>query len=141
MPYVLGRERFTLGTHCWEVEVEKEGWAVGVARESLARKGCFIISPKKGIWAVGKDSFQPFSLLAFTSNGKTPLTLPHEPKKIRVYVDYEDGRVEFYNADTEDLMFTFFRASFAGDEIRPFFWVGDGETVCSDDSERRSPPL
>ncbi|CAM4666320.1 unnamed protein product [Caretta caretta] len=47
-PCVLGCEGFTSGRHCLEVEVGGEGgWFVGVARESVRRKGD--ISPEEGI--------------------------------------------------------------------------------------------
>uniref|UniRef100_A0A8D0L503 B30.2/SPRY domain-containing protein n=1 Tax=Sphenodon punctatus TaxID=8508 RepID=A0A8D0L503_SPHPU len=51
---VLGCKGFNWGKHCWEVEVgEGQRWAVGVARESVRRKGGISRSPEGGIWAVG----------------------------------------------------------------------------------------
>lgn len=126
---VLGCERFTSGRHWWEIEVEtlKETgwWAIGVARESLKRKERFSLSPNEGVWAVGKDLSLPRLLWAFTSPQWTPLTFIHQPKKIRVFLDCKGGRVEFFNADTSDLIFSFPSASFS-EEIRPFFLVGWG---------------
>ncbi|NXT49229.1 TRI58 ligase, partial [Pluvianellus socialis] len=54
---VLGQEGFREGRHCWEVEVQGEvgrysWWGVGVARDSVARKGNIHLSPERGVWAL-----------------------------------------------------------------------------------------
>nr|XP_020633580.1 tripartite motif-containing protein 10-like [Pogona vitticeps] len=137
MPCVLGCEGFCSGRRWWEVrvdpevEVEERGWimwAVGITRESGLRKGRISPSPNEGIWAIGKTSY-PFTscqLSAFASPEPTPLTLRQELRKIRVSLDYEDGRVEFFDADTDHLIFTFPSASFDGEKVYPYFWVGWG---------------
>ncbi|NWV00894.1 BT2A1 protein, partial [Upupa epops] len=54
---VLGRERFSEGRHCWEVEVEggeETKWAVGVAEESRERKNYVYFDPVNGFWGVGR---------------------------------------------------------------------------------------
>ncbi|CAI5768052.1 E3 ubiquitin-protein ligase TRIM7-like [Podarcis lilfordi] len=132
---VLGCERFTSGRHWWEVEVEEEEgamWALGVARVSLRRKGCFSFSPKEGIWAVGKRPHGPpwpCQLFALTSPEWTPLALSHEPRKIRVSLDYEGGQLHFFDADSDGLIFAFPSASFSGERILPFFQVVSGVTM------------
>uniref|UniRef100_A0A8C0H8B2 Zinc finger protein RFP-like n=1 Tax=Chelonoidis abingdonii TaxID=106734 RepID=A0A8C0H8B2_CHEAB len=101
---VLGCEGFTSGRHCWEVEVGAGGyWAVGVARESVRRKGWISRSPKGGIWAVGcwGDQFQ-----ALTSP-VTPLPLSRAPSRIRVCLDCDRGQVTFIDAGDEAPIFTF----------------------------------
>uniref|UniRef100_A0A8D2KS10 Zinc finger protein RFP-like n=1 Tax=Varanus komodoensis TaxID=61221 RepID=A0A8D2KS10_VARKO len=135
MMSVLGREIFTSGRHWWEVEVEENlgRWAVGVARESVRRKGVVRISPDEGFWAVGKsfrDSSSPCQILAFTSPKPLPLTLRRKLRKIRVFLDYEEDRVEFFDVDSDDLIFTFHSASFSGEKILPFFRVWRGVSSC-----------
>ncbi|XP_048345364.1 uncharacterized protein LOC125428774 isoform X1 [Sphaerodactylus townsendi] len=130
---VLGCEGFTSGRHSWEVEVEVEkeqvvgglGWAVGVARESVRRKGLVYACPREGIWVVGK--VMPYGFLAFTSPEDSISILSHEPKKIRVSLDYKEGRVEFFDAHTGDLIFSFPSTSFSGERLHPYFrmeWLG-----------------
>uniref|UniRef100_A0A8C4VVZ1 RING-type E3 ubiquitin transferase n=1 Tax=Gopherus evgoodei TaxID=1825980 RepID=A0A8C4VVZ1_9SAUR len=122
---VLGSEGFTMGRHCWEVEVgERGGWAVGVARESLGRKGEISFKPKGGIWAVEYWEGQYWAL----TDPLTPLPLSWVPRRIWIYFDYEQGQVTFFNADNESLIFTFPPASFAGERIRPLFVVWETES-------------
>nr|XP_060615411.1 tripartite motif-containing protein 10-like isoform X2 [Anolis sagrei ordinatus] len=129
---VLGQERFASERHWWEVEVEEEKgamWALGVARESVRRKGIFKFTPNEGIWAVGKrpyDSPSPCRLSVLNSPEWVPLNLSHEPRNIRVSLDFEEGRLVFLDADTNKLIFAFSSVDFRGERIQPFFWVGSG---------------
>ncbi|XP_074873264.1 zinc finger protein RFP-like [Carettochelys insculpta] len=121
-PCVLGCEGFTLGRHCWEVEVGGgRCWAVGVARESVSRKGLISLSPEAGIWAVQQlgDQFQ-----ALTSP-VTPLPLSQAPCRIRVCLDCDRGQVTFIDAAAEAPIFTFPPGSIPGGRIQPWLWVWD----------------
>ncbi|KFV88985.1 Tripartite motif-containing protein 38, partial [Fulmarus glacialis] len=121
-PCVLGCEGFDSGRPCWEVEVGYGScWAVGVALESVKRKGPIDMSPMGGIWAVGqyKEKFQ-----ALTSPSPTPVLASTVPRRVRVCLDHAGGQVMFVNVDSEAVIFTFPRAMFAGEQIHPWFWVG-----------------
>ncbi|XP_065272144.1 zinc finger protein RFP-like [Emys orbicularis] len=123
---VLGCEGFISGTHCWEVEVGDGGyWAVGVARESVRRKGGISLSPEGGIWAVGwwGGQFQ-----ALTSP-ETPLPLSRFPSRIRVCLDCDQGQVTFIDAGDEAPIFTFPPGSVPGERIRPWLWVCQGSQL------------
>ncbi|NXJ69080.1 BT1A1 protein, partial [Rostratula benghalensis] len=121
---VLGREGFTSGRHYWEVEaVDGGGWAVGVSREDVKRKGEIEFKPEEGIWAVGQwaGHFQ-----ALTSPNRTLLPEMQTPKRIRVSLDYEEGRVAFFSVDEGIPTFTFPLASFGGIRVHPWVWLGPG---------------
>ncbi|XP_060126750.1 zinc finger protein RFP [Zootoca vivipara] len=118
-PSVLGHEGFTAGRHFWEVKVGSgEMWAVGVARKSVRRKGIFPLRPEEGIWAVGKSGGK---YLAFTSSDFSPLSLNKKPRRIRVTLGYEGGRVSFCDVDSGAELYTFSGASFSGEILLPFF--------------------
>ncbi|XP_028569587.2 E3 ubiquitin-protein ligase TRIM7-like isoform X2 [Podarcis muralis] len=107
---VLGCEGFTSGRHYWEVNVEDGGiWAVGVARASVRRKIELKLTPEEGIWALQGDFGQYQAL----TTPVTPLSPLCTPRRIRVFLDYERGQVEFLNADTKDSVFIFPSASFS----------------------------
>uniref|UniRef100_A0A8C3HTY9 Uncharacterized protein n=1 Tax=Chrysemys picta bellii TaxID=8478 RepID=A0A8C3HTY9_CHRPI len=119
---VMGCEGFTSGRHTWEVEVEGWGFCfVGVARESVSRKGEISFNPEQGIWAVSCSEDQYWALTS--PEQRIPLSPSRAPPRIQVHLDYEQGKVAFFDAGTGDPIFTFPPASFAGERIRPFFCV------------------
>ncbi|XP_062457132.1 butyrophilin subfamily 1 member A1-like [Rhea pennata] len=121
---VLGCEGFTSGRYYWEVEVENGGgWTVGVSSENVKRKENIMFKPEEGIWAVGQWAGQ---FQAFTFPEHTVFFEIQELKRIRVSVDYEEGRVAFFNVDEETPIFTFPLVSFNGIRIHPWFWLGPG---------------
>lgn len=120
-PCVLSCEGYTSGRHAWEVEVWDKGcWAVGVARESVRRKGHLIQNPEEGIWAVQRWVGQYQAL----TSPVTHLSLCKVPQMIWVSLDYEQGQVTFFSAGNEAPIFTFPLTSFAGEKIRLWLWVG-----------------
>nr|XP_034963771.1 butyrophilin subfamily 1 member A1-like isoform X2 [Zootoca vivipara] len=128
-PCVLGREGFTAGRHFWEVSVESgEEWDVGVARKSVERKGHFFLRPEEGVWAVGKRGVIYW---ACTSPLSSPLSLREKPRRIRVSLDYEGGRMSFFDADSGAELYTFSGASFSGETLLPFFSLWGNKTHLS----------
>uniref|UniRef100_K7FV11 Zinc finger protein RFP-like n=1 Tax=Pelodiscus sinensis TaxID=13735 RepID=K7FV11_PELSI len=116
-PCVLGHEGFTLGRHFWEVEVGNGScWGVGVARESVSRKGWISLSPKGGIWALQwwGGEFQALT------DPRIPLPL-RPPSRIRVCLDCDGGQVTFIDAGAETPIFSFPPGSLPGERIRP--WI------------------
>ncbi|KFP23577.1 Butyrophilin subfamily 1 member A1, partial [Colius striatus] len=120
-PFVLGWPGFAGGRHCWDVEVGEAGdWAVGVARESVPRKGRLSLSPQGGIWGVEKWGGQ---IRALTSRKVTLVPLRWVPRRVSVHLDYAGGSVAFFDAEEGGLMFLFSRAAFTGERVRPWLWV------------------
>ncbi|KAM6993313.1 butyrophilin subfamily 1 member A1-like isoform 1-T3 [Passerculus sandwichensis] len=122
-PCVLGSQAFAAGRHCWHVEVAEAGhwWAVGVAQESVRRKGVLNFTPQEGIWAVGQWFGQYH---AFSDPDWTPLHLPCLPRAIQVCLDFTYKQVTFADAESEAPIFAFCLASCAGERLRPWLWLG-----------------
>ncbi|XP_075594427.1 zinc finger protein RFP isoform X3 [Balearica regulorum gibbericeps] len=118
-PCVLGCEGFTSGRHFWEVEVGQGGvWALGVARASVKRKGLMSLTPKEGVWAL--EAYHSLT------SPRTNLRLNPLPRRIRVSLDYEGGRVAFFSTDDDAPILVYTRASFNGERVFPWFKMGIG---------------
>ncbi|NXU48119.1 TRIM7 ligase, partial [Turnix velox] len=117
-PCVLGSQGFATGRHCWGVEVAEGGdwWAIGVAQESVRRKGILSFTPEEGIWAVGQWFGQYF---AFTDPDWTPLSLTCPPRAIQVCLDFTARLVAFADAENESPIFAFCLASCPGEAFHP----------------------
>uniref|UniRef100_A0A8C3KB17 Uncharacterized protein n=1 Tax=Calidris pygmaea TaxID=425635 RepID=A0A8C3KB17_9CHAR len=120
-PCVLGSRGFTSGWHHWDVEICREGfWAVGVVKESVTRKVFLDLNPNKGIWALCHDHGE---CVACTSPDLTFLTLRSVPKRMRISLDYEEGRVVLFDAESKERIFAFLQVSFQGERVFPWFMV------------------
>ncbi|XP_074551360.1 zinc-binding protein A33-like [Halichoeres trimaculatus] len=115
---VLGREGFTSGSFYFEVQVKgKTEWDIGVALESVNRKGGNMLYPESGYWAMGMRQGESYWALS-----STPIRVPliEKPQRVGVYVDVEDGQVSFYNVDTASHIYSFTGYSFS-DRLVPYF--------------------
>ncbi len=102
---VLGSEGFNSGTHSWDVEVkENRWWILGVTTASNQRKGCDFFNTN--VWFVQRR-------MSARSGFSVKL------KRIRVYLDYERGKVSFSDPVTNTHLHTF-TTTFT-DTILPFF--------------------
>ncbi|XP_064176279.1 zinc-binding protein A33-like isoform X2 [Anguilla rostrata] len=112
---VLGSEGFTSGTHSWEVKVgNKLGWDIGVAKESITRKGSITYSPESGFWVLMLRNGDKYS-----ASGAPGLTLKRKPQSIRVQLDYDRGEVSFFDSSDMSLIYTF-KDTFT-ERVFPFF--------------------
>ncbi|XP_072891419.1 zinc-binding protein A33-like [Hemitrygon akajei] len=118
---VLGSEGFTSGGHYWEVEVTgNRCWSLGVAAESVERKGRVTLSPETGFWIIARVDD---AMRVYTSP-ESRLPADPIPGRVGVYLSYESGTVSFYNAETKSHLHTFTGNKFT-EKLYPFFWTWD----------------
>ncbi|XP_029916148.1 nuclear factor 7, ovary-like [Myripristis murdjan] len=115
---ILGSEGFNSGKHSWEVEVgDLPVWTVGLAKESVDRKGKRFVSPKHGVWCLWHSNGK-------YTNGlnKTVVTMKKSLQRIRVQLDYDRGKVSFY--DSDDMTNICNHRDTFTEKLYPYFSVG-----------------
>ncbi|KAM9384460.1 E3 ubiquitin-protein ligase TRIM21-like [Pholidichthys leucotaenia] len=131
-PCVLGNQSFSSGRFYFEVQVKgKTDWDLGVARESITRKGKIPLSPQNGYWTVWLRNGNEYKALAGPS---VRLHLQCGPEKVGVFVDYEEGLVSFYDVDAAALIYSFTGCSF-NHKLLPYF------SPCPNYGGKNSAPL
>ncbi|XP_033985595.1 E3 ubiquitin-protein ligase TRIM21-like [Trematomus bernacchii] len=129
---VLGKQSFSSGRFYFEVQVKgKTKWDLGVARESIKRKGAIILSPWSGNWTLRLRNVNEYKAL---DDPSVLLSLKFQPQKVGVFVDYEEGLVSFYDVDAAALIYSFTGCSFT-EKLYPFFGPG------LNDGGKNSSPL
>ncbi|XP_078141440.1 nuclear factor 7, ovary-like [Centroberyx gerrardi] len=115
-PVVLGSEGFSSGKHSWEVEVgDHPEWIVGLAKESIDRKGKRYATPKYGIWCLAHDSGK------YTNGLDKTVTVKKSLQRIRVQLDYDRGELSFYDSDDKTHIYTH-RDTFT-EKLYPYFEI------------------
>ncbi|XP_050959623.1 E3 ubiquitin-protein ligase TRIM39 [Labeo rohita] len=117
-PYVLGKEGFSSRRLYFEVQVKrKTNWTLGVAQESINRKGVIKLRPSNGFWTVQLRNENEYKALA----GPTvSLSLRVKPQRVGVFVDYEEGLVSFYDVESSSHIYSYTGQSFT-DKLYPYF--------------------
>ncbi|KAI1883359.1 hypothetical protein AGOR_G00230610 [Albula goreensis] len=113
---VLGSEGFSSGRHCWDVEFgDAHSWIVGVAKESISRKGEAVLSPDIGVWGIYQLKGKCIVLTA----PPTQLAVQWNLRRIRVQLDLDRGNVSFSDSRDNTPLCTF-KHSFTG-RVFPLF--------------------
>ncbi|KAM9784270.1 LOW QUALITY PROTEIN: bloodthirsty-related gene family, member 2 [Syngnathus typhle] len=114
---VLGEERFSGGR--WLGGGEKTEWSLGAVRSSINRKGRFGVCPTNGFWTL---SLKADGRYVVNDSPDVVLALEQRPRKVGIFVDYAEGHVSFYCADTGVHIYTFIETF--TDRLHPFFCPG-----------------
>ncbi|XP_026014226.1 E3 ubiquitin-protein ligase TRIM21-like [Astatotilapia calliptera] len=115
---VLGEQSFSSGRFYFEVQVKgKTEWNLGVATESINRKGQITLRPQDGFWTVRLRNGNEYEACA---DSPVDLCLHPGPEKVGVFVDYEEGLVSFYDVGAAALIYSFTGCSFTH-KLHPYF--------------------
>uniref|UniRef100_A0A671XVV6 B30.2/SPRY domain-containing protein n=1 Tax=Sparus aurata TaxID=8175 RepID=A0A671XVV6_SPAAU len=118
---VFGSEAFSSGIHEWDVEVSDNAmWALGVVRESVQRKGQILT----GYWEI-------VNLDGVYRAVSPPLVdkvlRVKKLQRIRVHLDFDEGKLSFYDLDTNKHIHTF-KHTFT-DSLFPYISTLDKEEM------------
>ncbi|KAM5217534.1 butyrophilin-like protein 9 isoform 2-T2 [Hipposideros larvatus] len=102
---VLSREHFQAGRHYWEVDVGRRSrWFLGACLAAVARAGPARLSPAAGYWVMGLWNRCEYFVL---QPERVALTLRVPPRRVGVFLDYEAGKLAFFNVSDGSHIFTF----------------------------------
>ncbi|XP_030225764.1 E3 ubiquitin-protein ligase TRIM39-like [Gadus morhua] len=123
---VLTRQSFSSGRFYFEVQVkDKTAWRLGVARESIDRKGETVRTPETGYWTLlyNKDG------LVFRDDPDVRLPLRAGLQKVGVFVDYDEGLLSFYDVEARDHIYSATGCTFT-EPLYPILspWYQEGGT-------------
>ncbi|OCT93475.1 hypothetical protein XELAEV_18016544mg [Xenopus laevis] len=125
---VLSTISFHSGRHYWDVDCSKSGyWRVGVAYPSIERggKNSYIGDNNKS-WALHKRDN-----LVSVKHDKNIIPINSVCYKIRVYLDYEAGRLHFYQLNEPIRHLHTFTVTFT-EPLHAAFWVREGSVTITE---------
>uniref|UniRef100_A0A8C8CPP2 E3 ubiquitin-protein ligase TRIM39-like n=1 Tax=Oncorhynchus tshawytscha TaxID=74940 RepID=A0A8C8CPP2_ONCTS len=115
---VLGKDGFSSGKFYYEVIVKgKTRWTLGVARESIDRKGQITLTPEDGLCVVYRRNVNVYKA---SNSPPVLLSLRKNPQKVGVFVDYEEGLISFYDVEARSHIYSYTGYTFT-EKLFPFF--------------------
>ncbi|XP_054581149.1 tripartite motif-containing protein 5-like isoform X1 [Eptesicus fuscus] len=158
---VLGLPSITSGKHYWEVDVsQKSAWILGVCvgkypwvcggkypspiKMDFGKKGknhqpvCSRYQPRNGYWVIGLQNYseyQAFVDSASSNPSSLTLFLTIPPRRIGVFLDYNDCTISFLNITNHGFLIYKFSSCCFNREIYPYF----NPMKCSDSLKLCSP--
>uniref|UniRef100_A0A8C1Y121 E3 ubiquitin-protein ligase TRIM39-like n=1 Tax=Cyprinus carpio TaxID=7962 RepID=A0A8C1Y121_CYPCA len=121
---VLAKQAFSSGRFYYEVQVKgKTGWSLGVARESINRKGDISPSPEDGLWSMVLINQRQYIAC---DNPAVGFSHRRTPEKVGVFVDYEEGLVSFYDVGSRSHIYSFTGQTFT-EKLYPYFGPGHND--------------
>ncbi|XP_069807999.1 E3 ubiquitin/ISG15 ligase TRIM25-like [Dendropsophus ebraccatus] len=122
---VLSYISFTSGRHYWDVGIGSQGnWKVGVCYPSIERSGDrSYIGNNDRSWCLCDMSGDQISVMHNGEQIHLPMKI--RPNTIRVWLDYEAGRLAFYDLGEEDRHLYTFSTTFT-EPLYAAFYIGVG---------------
>ncbi|XP_053488768.1 E3 ubiquitin-protein ligase TRIM39-like [Ictalurus furcatus] len=131
-PIILGNQGFSSGRFYYEVQVSRKTmWSLGVARESVNRKGEVTLTPLDGFWTVALREGNEYKAC---DDNHISLSLREKPQKVGVFVNYDEGLVSFYDIEVMSHIYSFTGQSFT-EKLFPYFCPSNN------DGGKNSAPL
>lgn len=128
---ILASQGFYSGRHYWEVEVgSSPKWDVGVASEAVDRHARIKLSPDNGYWTIRLRNRNEYSA---GTQPWTRLQLGSPPQRLGLFLDCEERKVSFYNADDMSLIYSFTNGPRG--KVFPFF------SPCINDGRHKPHPI
>ncbi|NWV14085.1 TRI39 ligase, partial [Ptilonorhynchus violaceus] len=122
--FVLAKEGYTSGKHYWEVDVgTRRSWALGIARESVTRKGTLTLSPQNGFWVIRFADGQHY--WAYRDRW-TRLRVNGKLSRIGIFLNVPAKKLTFYDLPKGASVYRFSIADGSSQERKfiPFFSTG-----------------
>ncbi|XP_041618221.1 butyrophilin-like protein 9 isoform X1 [Vulpes lagopus] len=102
---VLSCQHFSGGRHYWEVHVGRRSrWFLGVCLATVPRMGPAQLSPASGYWVMGLWNHCEYFVL---DPHRIALTLRVPPRRVGIFLDWEAGKLSFFNVSDGSHIFTF----------------------------------
>ncbi|XP_028311887.1 butyrophilin subfamily 1 member A1 [Gouania willdenowi] len=100
----VGVEGFGSGRHYWEVEVGERDWRLGVAKESAMRKGFKSLNTGTGYLSLRLERGTELKALTVPFTSLPPSLIP---RRVGVYLDYDNSQLSFYDVDRHLHIYTY----------------------------------
>ncbi|XP_068094200.1 E3 ubiquitin/ISG15 ligase TRIM25-like [Hyperolius riggenbachi] len=122
---VMSRQSFSSGRHYWEVDVRKsDNWYVGMCYPSISRRGeqSWIGNNNKS-WCLWR-----YNNRCYVVHDSKCIRLPVNvsSNRVGIYLDYEAGRLSFYDLCVPIRHLHTFTATFTSEPLHAILWVGGG---------------